>query len=35
MEYRRLALILDDEEGQIGDLALRLVRLGVDSSLRQ
>jgi hypothetical protein len=29
MEYQRLALILDDEAGQIGELALRLVRLGV------
>lgn len=31
MEYRRLALIFDDEAGQIGELALRLVRLGVDA----
>jgi hypothetical protein len=31
MTYRRLALILDDEAGQIGELALRLVRVGVDS----
>ena len=31
MEYRRLALILDDEASQIGELALRLVRLGIDS----
>jgi hypothetical protein len=30
VEYRRLALILDDEAGQIGELALRLVRLGVN-----
>jgi hypothetical protein len=30
-KYRRLALILDDEASQIGELALRLVRLGVDS----
>jgi hypothetical protein len=29
MEYQRLALILDDEAGQIGELALQLVRLGV------
>jgi hypothetical protein len=29
VEYRRLALILDDEAGRIGELALRLVRLGV------
>jgi hypothetical protein len=29
MEYQRLALILDDEAGQMGELALRLVRLGV------
>jgi hypothetical protein len=31
MEYQRLALILDDEAGQIGELALQLVRLGVDA----
>jgi hypothetical protein len=31
MTYRRLALILDDETGQIGELALRIVRLGVDA----
>jgi Tfp pilus assembly protein PilZ len=31
MSYRRRALILDDEAGEIGDLALRLVRLGIDS----
>jgi len=30
MEYRRLALILDDQASQIGELALRLVRLGVN-----
>jgi hypothetical protein len=30
MDYRRLALILDDEAGQIGELALRLVRMGVN-----
>jgi len=30
MEYRRLALILDDEAGQIGELAIQLVRLGVN-----
>ena len=30
MDYRRLALILDDEAGLIGELALRLVRLGVN-----
>lgn len=29
MEYQRLALILDDEAGQMGELALRLVRLEV------
>ena len=29
MEYQRLALILDDEASQIGELALQLVRLGV------
>lgn len=31
MTYRRFTLILDDEAGQIGELALRLVRLGVDA----
>jgi len=31
MTYRRLALILDDETGQIGELALQLARLGVDA----
>jgi len=30
MDYQRLALILDDEAGQIGELALRLVRMGVN-----
>jgi hypothetical protein len=30
MQYGRLALILDDEAGQIGELALLLVRLGVN-----
>jgi len=30
MQYQRLALILDDEAGQIGELALLLVRLGVN-----
>jgi hypothetical protein len=30
MEYQRLALILDDEASQIGELALQLVRLGVN-----
>jgi hypothetical protein len=30
VEYQRLALILDDEASQIGELALRLVRLGVN-----
>lgn len=30
MQYQRLALILDDEAGQIGELALQLVRLGVN-----
>jgi hypothetical protein len=30
VEYRRLALILDDEAGRIGELALRLVRMGVN-----
>ncbi len=30
VEYTRLALILDDEAGQIGELALRLVRMGVN-----
>ena len=30
MEYQRLALILDDEASQIGELALQLVRLGGD-----
>ncbi len=29
MDYQRLALILDDEAGQMGELALRLVRLEV------
>jgi hypothetical protein len=29
MEYERLALVLDDETGQMGELALRLVRLEV------
>ncbi len=29
MEYLRLALILDDEAGRLGELALRLVRLDV------
>lgn len=31
MGYRRRALIFDDEAGQIGELALRLVRLGIDA----
>jgi hypothetical protein len=30
MQYQRLALILDDEAGQTGELALLLVRLGVN-----
>jgi hypothetical protein len=30
MEYPRLALILDEEAGPIGELALQLVRLGVN-----
>jgi len=30
MKYQRLALILDDEAGRIGELALQLVRLGVN-----
>ncbi len=30
VEYTRLALILDDEAGQTGELALRLMRVGVN-----